>query len=327
MEFLDNVQALMTRMLRTSAAALTALAIVWPLSARTAETFVPDEAARAYVAQLQLRIETAASDSWPQADGRHIYGNLELQLRVRANGEVVETSVRRSSGNPELDRQAQEIVRRASPFEVFPDTLKAAVDELVVVRHFNFGRYDDEDQPWPTGADCPPRVLDGEPGMAALREAASLCPQDRATYAAVLKRLQQVAPASKLKVAQTLIVDGPIQGVTLETAVYFDAFDAWLPDLTLPRLDDLAVRMGRMFDVQRLLLTARTNRIEDATANGDLLARHRAEQVLRYLQSTGIDLRAVRIETVSAAATHADTVEGRARDRVVEIRVIGRRNP
>jgi len=246
---------------------------------------------------------------------------------VRANGEVVETSVRRSSGNSALDRQAQELVRRASPFEAFPETMKAEIDELVLVQHFAFNRDDDEGQPWPTSGNCPPRLLEGTPSVTALREAAYLCRQDRDTYASVLELLQKAAPTSRLKVEQTPIATGPIRGVRWELDVYFNAFDAWIPDLALRRLDDLAVRMGLMFDVQRLMLTTRTNGIEDASSNGDLLARHRAEQVLHYLMSTGIDLRKVRVEIVRASATHADTAEGRARDRVVEVRVMGWCNP
>ena len=46
-------------------------------------------------------------------------------------GEVIESSVTKSSGNDALDREALEILRRASPFPAFPAAKPGAQDTYI----------------------------------------------------------------------------------------------------------------------------------------------------------------------------------------------------
>ena len=47
-----------------------------------------------------------------------------IEVAIRADGHLEEISVRRSSGQPELDNAAVRIVRLASPFDPFPPAMR-----------------------------------------------------------------------------------------------------------------------------------------------------------------------------------------------------------
>jgi len=53
-------------------------------------------------------------------------------------GDVIESKVTKSSGNDVLDREALEILRRASPFPAFPDAKPGA--EEAYIAPVNFAR-------------------------------------------------------------------------------------------------------------------------------------------------------------------------------------------
>jgi len=52
--------------------------------------------------------------------GRGASGTAEVMFVLNRTGELIHSSVTKSSGNSVLDREALEIVRRASPFPAFP---------------------------------------------------------------------------------------------------------------------------------------------------------------------------------------------------------------
>lgn len=70
--------------------------------------------------------------------GRKLYGALVIQLKVRATGVVEKITIQRGSGNPELDKIATEIIQRASPFDPFPDTLRAETQVMEITRTYTF---------------------------------------------------------------------------------------------------------------------------------------------------------------------------------------------
>lgn len=69
----------------------------------------------AYHQAVRLRIER--EKRYPaQARRRQVQGRVTLDFSLGAGGELRACRVARSSGNPDLDRAAQEAVRRAAPF-------------------------------------------------------------------------------------------------------------------------------------------------------------------------------------------------------------------
>ena len=84
--------------------------------------------------------------------GRPLYGSLVLTVSVDAEGRIASNSkgregieVSRSSGIPDLDRQAVAIVRASAPFGPFPPEMRQQLDILDWVSTFEFTR-DAKDQ-------------------------------------------------------------------------------------------------------------------------------------------------------------------------------------
>jgi protein TonB len=100
-----------------------------------------------YYDAMRQKIEAYGSAFFPQANGRPLYGSLVIVLSVDAQGRIANNaqgkdglSIGRSSGNPELDRQALAIVRASAPFGAFPTEMRNQIDILDWVSTFDFTR-------------------------------------------------------------------------------------------------------------------------------------------------------------------------------------------
>lgn len=99
-----------------------------------------------YYKTLQERIEKIGTLNFPQKDGRKLYGELLVSIPVFQDGTIFERDggprVERSSGNPDLDRAALAIIRRAAPFGRFPENMRSVgKDDLwEVITRFKFTR-------------------------------------------------------------------------------------------------------------------------------------------------------------------------------------------
>jgi protein TonB len=96
---------------------------------------------------MRQKIEAYGSTFFPRANGRPLYGSLVIVVSVDAEGRIANNaqgkeglSIGRSSGNPELDRQALAIVRASAPFGVFPAEMRNQIDILDWVSTFDFTR-------------------------------------------------------------------------------------------------------------------------------------------------------------------------------------------
>ena len=69
-------------------------------------------------------------------------GELTLALTVNSAGQLLASEVLKSSGNTQLDRQAQSIAARAGPFERFTPGMLRQAEQIVVVSRFTFARDD-----------------------------------------------------------------------------------------------------------------------------------------------------------------------------------------
>lgn len=100
-----------------------------------------------YYDAMRQKIEAYGSAFFPRANGRPLYGSLVIVVSVDAQGRIANNaqgkdglSVGRSSGNPELDRQALAIVRASAPFGPFPTEMRNQIDILDWVSTFDFTR-------------------------------------------------------------------------------------------------------------------------------------------------------------------------------------------
>jgi protein TonB len=96
---------------------------------------------------MRQKIEAYGSAFFPRANGRPLYGSLIIVVSVDSQGNITSNaqgkdgiSIGRSSGNPELDRQALAIVRASAPFGVFPSEMRKQIDVLDWVSTFEFAR-------------------------------------------------------------------------------------------------------------------------------------------------------------------------------------------
>lgn len=100
-----------------------------------------------YYDAMRQKIEAYGSAFFPRANGRPLYGSLVIVVSVDAQGRIANNaqgkdglSIGRSSGNPELDRQALAIVRASAPFGVFPVEMRNQIDILDWISTFDFTR-------------------------------------------------------------------------------------------------------------------------------------------------------------------------------------------
>ncbi|MEY3815213.1 MAG: hypothetical protein RJA18_1680, partial [Pseudomonadota bacterium] len=100
-----------------------------------------------YYDAMRQKIEAYGNTFFPRVQGRPIYGSLVLTVSVDAEGRIASNSkgregieVSRSSGVPELDRQALAIVRAAAPYGPFPPEMRRQLDILDWVSTFEFTR-------------------------------------------------------------------------------------------------------------------------------------------------------------------------------------------
>ncbi|MBU3576835.1 energy transducer TonB [Polynucleobacter sp. UK-Kesae-W10] len=100
-----------------------------------------------YYDAMRQKIEAYGSAFFPRANGRPLYGSLIIVVSVDAQGRITSNAqgkdglaIGRSSGNPELDRQALAIVRASAPFGPFPSEMRNQIDILDWVSTFEFTR-------------------------------------------------------------------------------------------------------------------------------------------------------------------------------------------
>lgn len=93
-----------------------------------------------YYDNLRRRIEDRGTRSFPEYQGRKLFGELTMNVTVDASGRVIEADIVRTSRNRRLDQQALAIVMAAAPFGTFSPAMRAQADQIVVTSRFRFTR-------------------------------------------------------------------------------------------------------------------------------------------------------------------------------------------
>lgn len=84
-----------------------------------------------YLDRWKRKIETTGIKYFPeQSVLRELTGSPTLEVTINASGQLDEVIVRRSSGSKALDQAALNILRRASPFDPFPEAIRRDYDQL-----------------------------------------------------------------------------------------------------------------------------------------------------------------------------------------------------
>lgn len=92
-----------------------------------------------YMRQWIDRVERVGNLNYPdQARRNKLSGTLILDVVINADGELVKTDLRQSSGHQVLDDAAKRIVKLAAPYSAFPDKLRAEADVIHITRSWEF---------------------------------------------------------------------------------------------------------------------------------------------------------------------------------------------
>ena len=95
-----------------------------------------------YVEDWRQKIERIGNLNYPDAAKGRLYGSLTLSVVIKANGDLKQVEVIRSSGQILLDDAARRIVRMSAPFAAFPESIRRDIDELDITRTWTFTNAD-----------------------------------------------------------------------------------------------------------------------------------------------------------------------------------------
>ena len=95
-----------------------------------------------YVEDWRQKIERVGNLNYPDAAKGRLYGSLTLSVVIKANGDLKQVEVVRSSGQVLLDDAARRIVRMAAPYAAFPEAIRRDIDEIDITRTWTFTNAD-----------------------------------------------------------------------------------------------------------------------------------------------------------------------------------------
>ncbi len=95
----------------------------------------------AYLYKWRNKIEVVGNIYYPEeARTQQIFGSLQLMVSILPDGKIYDIQIVNSSGYQILDKAAIDTVKRAAPFDPFPQELRNEVDRLEIIRTWRFDR-------------------------------------------------------------------------------------------------------------------------------------------------------------------------------------------
>ncbi len=92
-----------------------------------------------YMSAWVSKVERVGNLNYPtELRQRKLHGDLVLSVGIHQNGSIESIQVMRSSGIPEIDDAARNIVQLAGPYAPLPDDIARQVDILQIVRTWRF---------------------------------------------------------------------------------------------------------------------------------------------------------------------------------------------
>ena len=92
-----------------------------------------------YLDGWRRKIERIGTMNFPQVARREKFsGTPVIEVTIGADGKLLQTIVRRSSGHAEIDEAAMRILKLAAPYDPFPGNLSAKHDEIRIAYEWQF---------------------------------------------------------------------------------------------------------------------------------------------------------------------------------------------
>ncbi len=96
-----------------------------------------------YVEDWRIKVERVGNLNYPTvARQKKIFGSLVLTVSIRADGELENMEISRSSGKSILDAAAMRIVKLAAPYAPLPPDIRKDTDILSITRTWTFTESD-----------------------------------------------------------------------------------------------------------------------------------------------------------------------------------------
>lgn len=96
-----------------------------------------------YLDNWKRKVETIGVKYFPENSvAQGIGGSPTLQVTISASGQLAAATIRQSSGSRLLDQAALNILRRASPFDPFPENIRIDYDQLIFTYKWKFSGND-----------------------------------------------------------------------------------------------------------------------------------------------------------------------------------------
>ena len=93
----------------------------------------------AYLSAWAKKVEAVGNENFPRAAiTQEITGSLRLQSTINWDGRLLNAEILSSSGHTIFDNAALQIVRQAAPFLPLPPELRKDLDQIVIIRTWNF---------------------------------------------------------------------------------------------------------------------------------------------------------------------------------------------
>lgn len=92
-----------------------------------------------YLDSWRRKIERVGTMNFPDvARRKELSGTPVIEVTIGADGKLVQSLIRRSSGHAEIDEAALRILKLAAPFDPFPSELSAKHDEVRIAYEWQF---------------------------------------------------------------------------------------------------------------------------------------------------------------------------------------------
>lgn len=96
-----------------------------------------------YIEDWRIKVERIGNQNYPEEARRQkVYGKLQLTVSIKADGNLEDVEITRSSGSKVLDNAAVTIVRRAAPYAPFSADVRKKADVVVITRTWTFAAGD-----------------------------------------------------------------------------------------------------------------------------------------------------------------------------------------
>lgn len=96
-----------------------------------------------YVESWRQKVEKVGNLNYPEAaKNLKLYGQLQLTVSIKADGNIESIEINHSSGHKVLDAAAIHIVEMGAPYARFPDDVRKEIDVLSITRTWTFTKED-----------------------------------------------------------------------------------------------------------------------------------------------------------------------------------------